>query len=209
VDDDAPTSVTASASAVASVSAVPSASAVDFKSQLINLLGIPVHLTGSGDVSLPVAYQKYKAFLVACHTLDDMVANGTWPIKRPTRSDLIELFVSKSFYHSHYRRYFTKVADYSEMLAWLEGEPESVDVDVWGVQKVNYSFTDLRAWLENGGMLELEDEDEVLEKKVVKRGKGKGKGKDLEKRQGKGKGKEKEKEKDKGHKKKESSKRAK
>ena len=51
-----------------------------FKSQLIGLLNIPVHLTGSGDVTLPVAYQKYKAYLVACSTLDDMVADGTWTI---------------------------------------------------------------------------------------------------------------------------------
>jgi hypothetical protein len=83
---------------------------------------------------------------------------------------------------------------------------ESADVDVWGVKKVNYSFFDLKAWLENGGTLALDDEDEEFEKyKMVKRGKGKGREKDLEKRKGKGK----EKEKEKGHKKKESSKRAK
>jgi hypothetical protein len=57
------------------------ASAVDPKSQLIDLLGIPAHSAGSGDVSLPLAYRKYKVFLVACHTLNDMVHNGTWPIK--------------------------------------------------------------------------------------------------------------------------------
>ena len=90
------------------------------------------------------------------------------------------------------------------MVAWLEGEPGSVDVDVWGVKKANYSFVDLGDWLENGGKLELDDEDEELEKqKVLKRGRGKGKGKekDLEK----GKGKEKKRE----HKKRESSRRAK
>jgi hypothetical protein len=176
-----------------------STSAVDTKSQLIDLLGIPSHLTGSGDVTLPLAYQKYKAFLVARQTLDDMVANALWPIKQPSQTELIELFVSKSFFHSHYRRHFPNVSDYPEMMAWLEGESESADVDVWGVKKVNYSFVDLKVWLENGGTLQLDDEDEEFEKhKVVKRGKGKGKEKE------KGKGKEKEK----GHKK-ESSKRAK
>ena len=175
-----------------------------FKSQIIHLLNIPVHLTGSGDVSLPVAYQKYMAYLVACNTLDEMVGNGTWTTKCPTRTELIEVFVSKSFFHSHYRRHFAKVADYPEMVAWLEGEPGSVDVDVWGVRKANYTFVDLRDWLENGGTLELDVEDEELGKrKVPKRGKGKGKEKekDLEK----GKGKEMKRE----HKKKESSKRAK
>ena len=59
-----------------------SAFAVDpFKSQLIDLLNVPAHLTGSGDMPLQVAYQKCKAFLVACSTLDDMVAGRTWTIK--------------------------------------------------------------------------------------------------------------------------------
>lgn len=183
-----------------------SASAVDPKSQLIDLLNIPAHLAGSGDVSLPVAYQKYKAFLVACQTLNDMVNNKTWPIKRPTQSELIELFVSKSFFHSHYRRYFSKVADYPEMISWLEEEPGFVDVDVWGVKKASYTFSDLRVWLENGGKFELDEDEELELRKMVKKGKGKGKGEDVEKR--KGKEKEKKKEKDRGHKK-ESSKRAK
>jgi hypothetical protein len=65
-------------------SASASASVPDsFKSQIIHLLNIPVHLAGSGDVSLRVAYQKYMAYLVACNTLDNMVANGTWAIRRP------------------------------------------------------------------------------------------------------------------------------
>ena len=59
----------------ASAPVTASTSAVDPKSQLIDLLGIPGHLTGPGDVTLQVAYQKYKAFLVACQTLDDKVAN--------------------------------------------------------------------------------------------------------------------------------------
>ena len=65
-DDGSAPSVTPAVTA----SVTTSASAVDpFKSQLINLLNIPAYLTGSGDVSLPVAYQKYKAFLVASSTL--------------------------------------------------------------------------------------------------------------------------------------------
>ena len=91
-------SASASASASASVSAPDS-----FKSQIIQLLNIPAHLAGSRDVTLPVAYQKYMAYLVACNTLDEMVANGLWTIRCPTRIDLTEVFVSKSFFHSHYR----------------------------------------------------------------------------------------------------------
>ena len=55
--------------------------AVGPKSQLIDLLGISAHLIGSGEVSLPLAYQKYKAFLVAHQTLNNMANNWTWPIK--------------------------------------------------------------------------------------------------------------------------------
>ena len=189
-------------------SASASASVLDpFKLEIICILNIPVHLAGSADVSLQVAYQKYKAFLVASHTLDNMLGNGTWLIKRPTRTDLIEVFVSKSFFHSHYRRYFTQVADYPKMMAWLEGQSESEDVEVWGVKKVAYTFSDLNIWLENGGKWKLDNEGEESEK-VVKRGKGKGKGKELEKRKEREREREKEK-KDKGHKKKESSRRAK
>jgi len=62
-----------------------SASVLDpFELEIIRILNIPVHLTGSADVSIQVAYQKYKAYLVASHTLDDMLGNRTWTIKRPT-----------------------------------------------------------------------------------------------------------------------------
>jgi hypothetical protein len=89
-----------------------------------------------------------------------------------------------------------------------------LDVDVWGVKKASYSFTDLKAWLDNGGKLELNSEDEEFEEyKVLKRGKGKEK--DLKKRKGKEralekkKEKEKKQEKEKGHNRKASSKRVK
>ena len=185
-------------------SVISSASAVDpFKSQLIDLLQIPAHLTvASRDATLQVAYQKYKAFLVACSALDDMVAKKTWPMKRPSRTDLIEIFVGKSFFHSHYRPLFTRVAKYPEMVAWLEEKQCSVDVDVWGVKKDSYTFSHLSAWLDNGGRWESDDLDEEF--KVMKKGKGKEK-----ERERRGKGKEKDLGEVRKHKKKESSKKAK
>jgi len=135
-----------------------------------------------------------------------MVANKTWTIKRPTKTDLIELFVSKSYFHSHYRRYFSKVAGYPEMVEWLEGKPDcSSDVDVWGAAKANYTFMDLSVWLANGGMLEIDDDHVEMDKSSKGRRKGKdkesGREREREKRQGK--------EKKKDHKKKKSSKQAK
>ena len=71
----------ATSAPVAAPASAALTSAVDLKSQLIDLLGIPANLTGSGDVSLPLAYQKYKAFLAACDTLSKMLSTQAWPIK--------------------------------------------------------------------------------------------------------------------------------
>ena len=185
-----------------------STSILPFKQQLITLLGIPTSLTGTGDVSLQVAYQKYKAFLMAFETYEEMVKAKTWTISRPTKNNIIELFVSRSFFHSHYKRYFSKVAEYSDMVSWLnEDEDRMCNVDLWGIQKEVYTFTDLAAWLQNGGTLEVESDGDYKDK-MSKGTKGKGKSlrkenvKVQEKRKEKGKereqakGKEKEKRKE-------------
>jgi hypothetical protein len=180
------TSIVAQPITLSSVTTVNS-----FRSQLIQVLDIPANLTSSGDVTLQLAYKKYKAFLVASHTVSEMVGNGTWEIKRPTKADLIEIFVSKSFFHSHYQRCFTKAAGYPDMLAWLEEVTEEDDIDIWGYSKVTYTFTDLKAWLANGGPIEPEESD-GYEKVAKHMKKGKGKGKEMERAKGKEKEKEKE-----------------
>jgi hypothetical protein len=171
-------------------SALPTASSHShFKEELIALLHIPTHLTGTGEVSLQIAYQKYKAFLTAIQTYNEMTTAGTWTVKRPTRTDIIALFVSKSFFHSHYKRYFSKVVEYEEMVAWLDQREDRLsDVDVWGVEKAVYTFTDLAVWLENGGSLEVEGNSDY-EDGNGKVGKGKGKEKEKEKEKFKGKNK--------------------
>jgi len=138
-------------------------------------------LVGTGDVSLQLAYQKYQAFLRAERTYNDMVNNNTWTIQKLIKVDLIELFVSKSYYHSHYKIYFSKVASYPDMKGWLEGiEGCSSDVDVWGIQKDSYNFTDLIAWLANGGTLQVEEDEDYEYKEKKKRSKGKEKEKEKE-----------------------------
>jgi len=184
----------------------PLPSALSTSSQLITLLGIPVHLTGTGDVSLSLAYQKYRAFLITFGTYEDMIKANTWTIARQTKMNIIELFVSKSFFHSHYKRYFPKVAEHEDMVAWLNGDEDRMcDVDVWGVKKNGYTFTDLALWLENGGTLEVESQDYDGKKRKGTKGKEKKKEKVKvqEKRKDKGKEREFEKEKkQKSHKKK-------
>ena len=103
--------------------------------------------TESIHVGLHRAYKKYKAYLEACHTYDLMVADGTWIGRKLTKVDLIQLFMSRSFYYSHYQKYFSKVPNYPILMEWLENDPEDRpdDKDVWGADMVksNYNSTDL------------------------------------------------------------------
>jgi hypothetical protein len=116
----------------------------------LGLLHIPVHLADRTNQSLHLGYQKYKAYLEATQTYQRMAADGAWSRKKLTAVDLIELFVSKSFWHSHLKPTFSKVANYPLMVQWLENSlEESVsDVDVWGMEKASYNYKDLKAWLE-------------------------------------------------------------
>ncbi|KAF8220292.1 hypothetical protein L208DRAFT_1129721, partial [Tricholoma matsutake] len=83
----------------------------------------------------------------------------------PTKTNIIELFVSKSFFHFHYKHYFPKVAKHDEMVSWLsEDEDRLCDVDLWGIKKEAYTFMDLAAWLQNGGTLEVESDGDYKDK---------------------------------------------
>ena len=100
------------------------------------------------QLGLHCAYKNYKAYLKASHTYDLMVADGTWEGHKLSKVDLIQLFMSQSFYYSHYQKYFTKVPNYLILMEWLENDPEDHpdDKDVWGVdmvKKSNYNFSDL------------------------------------------------------------------
>ena len=114
----------------------PGSISTPFQMEFATLLGVPAHLVGPGGVSLQVAYQKYCVYLTACWTLDQMHADTSWRGKKPSKTELIELFVSKSFFHSHYKHLFSKVAEYPDMVEWLECKEEQCsDVEVWGVEK--------------------------------------------------------------------------
>lgn len=124
----------------------------DSRETILGLLHIPTHLADRTDRGLHVAYEKYKAHLEACQTYEKMIADGTWAGKKLTSVDLIELFVSKSYWHSHFKPTFSKVSNYPLMMEWLENDSEGSvsNFEVWGVEKASYHFKDLRAWLEQG-----------------------------------------------------------
>ena len=93
-----------------------------------------------------------------------MVADGSWTGDKLSSLNLIELFVSKSFWHSHVKKYFSKVSDHPLLVAWLENSEDGPsDLEVWGIKKSSYNFKDLDAYL------------------LQKSGKGKKKGKAVEK----------------------------
>ena len=98
---------------------------------------------------LHVAYEKYKAYLDACRTYERKVADGSWSGGKLTGSDLIQLFVSKSFWHSHYKPLFSKVSNHPDMVKWLEGDKDRLPDEVlWGYKKGSYQFKDLNGYLE-------------------------------------------------------------
>jgi hypothetical protein len=107
------------------------------KDELLAALAIPPHLTARDkDQSLHLHYLKYKACLQAQQTLDMRCAEGTWPGKKPTSTEIIELFTSKSMWHSHLKCAFSTINNYPLMLKWLDGgEGSPSDLDVWGWNK--------------------------------------------------------------------------
>ena len=135
-----------------------------FAAGVLTQLGISAHMADRDDRGLRVAYEKYKAYLEACRAYEKKVADGSWTGRKLAGVDLIQLFVLKSFWHSHYKPLFSKVSNHPDMIKWLEDEKDKPSDEVlWGYKKGSYQFKDLR---------------DYLEQKEKKKGKGKGKGKD-------------------------------
>ena len=120
-----------------------------FKQETLAKLNISPHLMQRTDGGLHFAYQKYKAYLEASQTYKQMVADGSWSGSKLTAVDLMELFVSKSYFHSHYKKFFSKVSNYPLMVEWLENGPDDrpADKEVWGWEKPVYNFQDLQRFL--------------------------------------------------------------
>lgn len=172
--------------------------------QLMRILNIDHELSDRSNKGLRWCYKKYKAFNAAVQTMDEMFKKGKWPLPRkPNHTELVEIFLSKSFWHSHVTKSFSNVAGYPKMVEWLENEDDDgpSDFDVWHLQKSDYGFKELKEWLKNDGTLDRAAKGR-LEKKSRERG-NKGK-KEKEKKKvkemGQGKGKEKEIESDDGRK---------
>ena len=159
----------------------------------MEILGINPELSDRSKKGLKWCYGKYKAFNAAVQTMDQLSKQGKWPlaVKKPNHTELVEIFMSKSYWHSYIVKPFALVAPYPHMVAWLEDDGYS-DFEVWHLQKSEYGFKELKEWLQNNGTLDklAKERLEKSEKIKGKKGKGKGKGKETQVYEG-GKGKEK------------------
>ena len=116
--------------------------------------------------------------------------------KKPTQADIIGVFKGKTQWHLTYSKAFPKVSNYPAMVSWLEDQSDKPsDLELWGVVKAAYTFSDLMQWLSNGG--EGLYVGNSQSDKGEPKGKEKEKRKEKEKTKEKGKQKEKTKEKDK------------
>lgn len=174
-----------------------------FQRLMIEQLGIPSHLANRNDHTLPFAYEKYLGYLKACDTLNELVAAGTWAYKKPN-IELVEIFASRSYWHSHYRGSFSSISQHEDMVQWLEGgEGKPDNMEVWGVDKLVYGLGDLLAYIKRGGPLGDDSGkggSKHKDQRSHKKDKKDKKGKDVEDKKDKGKGKEKEKKKSTGRK---------
>src|SRR5271170_839732 len=121
-----------------------------FKTDLMMCLGIPLNLADRTDHSLHFVYEKYKAHLKATTTLGELCASGEWQGKKPLSTDLVEVFQSKSMWHSHHVKAFSQIGDYPEMVSWLNKEVDAPsNMELWGFEKATYVFKDIFTFFDN------------------------------------------------------------
>lgn len=148
-----------------------------------------MELTDHKDVNLGYAWQKYKACLAAIQTCNLRWESGELKNvfdRKPTQADIISVFKGKSQWHLTYSKAFPKVSSYPSMVSWLEDHPDKPsDLDLWGISKPAYLFSDLMEWLANGGE-GLNGQESETDSDGKGKDKGKKKGKDKGRNKGKG-----------------------
>lgn len=163
-------------------------SSITTSEDLIDVLEIDATLCARGSqLGLQYHWKKYLAVQAALAKMNTMVSDGTWKGKPATKRDIIEVFISSSYFFSHHEKLFQPLIKdtrkYPILRKWLEGgEDAPSDLEAWGLEKRLYKFQDMIIFNSNKGTL---NPDLQMDKD---KGGGKGKGKS------KGKGKEKEKE---------------
>jgi hypothetical protein len=129
-----------------------------------------------GFVSLQLACERYKAFIVAHELLIKMGKDGTWSGKLPVKNELMEVFAGQTTFYLEYIKLFNRVSDYPVLLAWLEEKEGAVSGgELFGAGKRSYGFRELRDYLETvkpgreHGQEKKRKAGEQLEKKAAKK----------------------------------------
>jgi hypothetical protein len=134
------------AAAETPVSAITPCSVESLSASLAQHFDISSHLLRHhGFVSLPHAYECYKAFNIAHDEMETMTKNRTWEGKPPLKVDLMEVFACRSTFYNEYLNLFDQVEDYPMLKRWLEQEHGArTGPDLFGGRKRSYAFRDLR-----------------------------------------------------------------
>lgn len=119
-------------------------------------------------LTLPNAFERFKAITVAKDRYTNMVDDKSWAatgIRTLRDFDIIEVFIGKSLYYQQWEKIFNPViAHYPIMSDWLEGSTNKTSLQVWREAKTTpYDRDDLRAWLKNGGTLKKKKEKKEKE----------------------------------------------
>ena len=177
------------ASALPAVSATPSAAPSDSgqdtqaygpdvtkNPQLVlvaNTLEVDPTLTYRNDPSLRMWYKKYNAWNDAIGKLSALKSAKQWTLPEIGRTELINLFAGRAYWHSHIRKGFSDIHNYKSMVRWLKVDVDDKpsDLEVWHLKKAQYTFKDLELWKKEGTL----NRDYQMQQK--EKGKGKAKAK--------------------------------
>ena len=116
-----------------------------------NALEVDSVLTHRNDSSLRMWYKKYNAWNDVVAKLDGLKSANQWTLPDIGRSELINLFAGRAYWHSHIKKAFKDIHNYKIMVEWLERDSEDdepSDLQVWHLEKSHYTFKDLGLWME-------------------------------------------------------------
>jgi ABC-type antimicrobial peptide transport system permease subunit len=98
---------------------------------------------------LHIVYLRYISAHEILRQIDLMQKDQTWVESRPTKMDIINLFVARSTWHKQYATKIPAAEKHEDMRSWLAEEVGCLsDLELWGEKKDNYVMKDLEEWLE-------------------------------------------------------------